>query len=170
VEFLQALDTNKASGPDSIAAKMLKSTASIIAPSLTTLFNYSVMSGVIPDEWKNSNIVPISKSSNKAQASNYRPISLLSTVSKMLEKHFYNLIFTHVELFCPLSPNQWGFLRGRSAGSALLTVTDEWHQILEQKAEAGMVFFDLKKAFDTVPHRSLLNKLSSMGLDPHILQ
>ena len=168
VEFLQALDTNKASGPDGIAAKMLKSTASVIAPSLTTLFNYSVMSGVIPDEWKNSNIVPIPKSSNKAQASNYRPISLLSTVSKMLEKHFYNLIFTHVELFCPLSPNQWGW---RSAGSALLTVTDEWHQILEQNAEVGTVFFfDLKKAFDTVPHRPLLNKLSSIGLDPHILQ
>lgn len=88
----------------------------------------------------------------------------------MLEKHFYNLIFTHVELFCPLSSNQWGFLPGRSAGSALLTVTDEWHQILEQNAEVGTVFFDLKKAFDTVPHRPLLNKLASMGLDSHILQ
>ena len=163
VEFLQALDTNKASGPDGIAAKMLKSTASVIAPSLTTLFNYSVMSGVIPDEWKNSNIVPIPKSSNKAQASNYLPISLLSTVSKMLEKHFYNLIFTHVELFCPLSPNQWGFLPGRSAGSALLTVTDEWHQILEQNAEVGTVFFDLKKAFDTVPHRPLLKQAKQYG-------
>ena len=170
MELLQALDTNKASGPDGIAAKMLKSTAPVIAPSLTTLFNYSVKNGVVPDEWKNSNIVPIPKSSNRALASNYRPISLLSTLSKILEKHFYNLIFTHVELFCPLSSNQWGFLPGRSAGSALLTVTDEWHQILEQNAEVGTVFFDLKKAFDTVPHRPLLNKLASMGLDSHILQ
>ena len=128
------------------------------------------MNGVVPDEWKNSNIVPIPKSSNRAQASNYRPISLLSILSKILEKHFYNLIFTHVDLFCPLSPNQWGFLPGRSAGSALLTVTDEWHQILEQNAEVGTVFFDLKKAFDSVPHRPLLNKLASMGLDSHILQ
>ena len=170
LELLQALDTNKASGPDGIAARMLKSTASVIAPSLKTLFNYSVMNGVVPDEWKNSNIVPIPKSSNRAQASNYRPISLLSILSKILEKHFYNLIFTHVDLFCPLSPNQWGFLPGRSAGSALLTVTDEWHQILEQNAEVGTVFFDLKKAFDSVPHRPLLNKLASMGLDSHILQ
>ena len=130
------------------------------------------MNGVVPDEWKNSNIVPIPilKSSNRAQASNYQPISLLSTLSKILEKHFYSLIFTHVELFCPLSPNQWGFLPGRSAGSALLTVTDEWHQILEQNAEVGTVFFDRKKAFDTVPHRRLLNKLASMDLDFHILQ
>ena len=96
LELPQALDTNKASGPDGIVAKMLKSTASVIAPSLKTLFNYSVMNGVVPDEWKNPNIVPIPKSSNRAQASNYQPISLLSILSKILEKHFYNLIFTHV--------------------------------------------------------------------------
>ena len=54
------------------AARILKSTASVIAPSLKTLFNYSVMNGVVPDEWKNSNIVPLPKSSNRAQASNYR--------------------------------------------------------------------------------------------------
>ena len=95
---------------------------------------------------------------------------MLSILSKLLEKHFYNLIYKHVELFCPLSPNQWGFLPGKSAASALLAVTDEWHQILEQNAEVGTVFFDLKKAFDTVPHRPLLNKLASMGLDSHILQ
>ena len=140
LELLQALDTNKASGPDGIAARMLKSTASIIVPSLKTLFNYSVVNGVVPDEWKSSNIVPISKSSNRARASNYRPISLLSILSKLLEKHVYNLIYKHVELFCLLSPNQWGFLPGKSAGSALLAVTDEWHQILEQNAEVGMSF------------------------------
>ena len=76
----QELDTNKASGPDGIAAKMLKYTAPVIAPSLTTLFNYSVKNGVAPDEWKNSNILLIPKSSNRALASNYRPISLLSTL------------------------------------------------------------------------------------------
>ena len=139
MELRQALGTNKASGPDVIAAKMLKYTASVIAPSLKLSFNYSVMNGVVPDEW---NIVPIPKSSNRAQASNYRPISVLSILSKILEKHFYNLIFTHVELFCPLSPNQWGFLPGKSAGSDLLTVTDERHQILEQNAEVGTVFFN----------------------------
>ena len=61
------------------------------------------------------------------------------------------------------------FCLDRSASSALLTVTDEWHQILEQDAEVGTVFFDLKKAFDSVPHRPLLNKLASIGFDPHIL-
>ena len=149
---------------------MLKETASAIAPSLTTLFNYSVQNGVIPDEWKCSNIVPIPKSSHKALACNYRPISVLSTVSKILEKHIYNLVFAHVKTSCPLSPSQWEFLPGRSAGSALLTVTDEWHRILEQSVEVGAIFFDIKKAFDTVAHKPLLNKLSDLGLHPHILQ
>ena len=67
--------------------------------------HYSVMKGVVPDKSKNSNIVPTPKSANRTQASNYRPISLLSILSKILEKYSYNLIFTHVELFCPLSPN-----------------------------------------------------------------
>ena len=160
MELLQTLDTSKASGPDDISTRMLKETASAIAPSLTTLFNYSVQNGVISDEWKCSNIVPIPKSSHKALACNYRPISLLSTVSKILEKHIYNLVFAHVKTSCPLSPSQWEFLPGRSAGSALLTVTDEWHRILEQSVEVGAIFFDIKKAFDTVPHRPLLNKLS----------
>ena len=133
-------------------------------------FNYSVQNEVIPDEWKCSNIVPIPKSSHKALACNYRPISLLSTVSKILEKHIYNLVFAHVETSCPLSPSQWGFLPGRLAGSDLLTVTDEWHRILEQNIEVGAIFFDIKKTFDMVPHRPLLNKLSDMGLHPHILQ
>jgi len=170
MELLQTLDTSKASGLDDISTRMLKETASAIAPSLTTLFNYSVQNGVIPDEWKCSNIVPIPKSSHKALACNYRQISLLSTVSKILEKHIYNLVFAHVETSCPLSPSQWGFLPGRSTGSALLTVTDECHRILEQSVEVGAIFLDIKKAFDTVPHRPLLNKLSDMGLHPHILQ
>ena len=79
----------------------------------------------------------------QALACNYHQISLLSTVNKILEKHIYNLIFVHVETSCPLSPSQWGFLPRRSAGSALLTVTDEWHQILEQNVEVGAIFFDI---------------------------
>jgi len=111
---------------------------------------------VIPDEWKCSNIVPILKSSHKVLASIYCPTSLLSTVSKIFEKHIYNIIFAHVETSCPLSPSQWGFLPGRSAGSALLTVTDEWHWILEQTAEVGATFFD-----DMVPTGlSLINSLT----------
>ena len=92
-----------------------------------------------------------------------------ATVIKILKKLIYNLVFAHVKTSCPLSPPQWGFLPGRSASSALLTVTDEWHQILEQNVEVGAIFFDIKKAFDTVPHRTLLYKLSDMGLHPHIL-
>jgi len=102
--YCKPLDTSKASGLDDISTRMLKETVCHCSL-LTTLFNYSVQNGVIPDKWKCSNTVPIPKSSHKALACNYHPISLLSTVSKILEKHIYNLVFAHVKSSCPLSPS-----------------------------------------------------------------
>jgi len=138
-ELLQTLDTSKASGPDDISTR--KRLHLPLLPSFTQ------------SSWMNENvltyIVPILKSSHKVVASIYRPTLLLSIVSKIFEKHIYNIIFAHVETSCPLSPSQWGFLPRRSAGSALLTVTDEWHRILEQTVEVGAIFFD-----DMVPQAS----------------
>ena len=88
--LLIALDTNKASGPDGISGKMLKGTAISITPVLTELFNLSLTSGRIPSKWKLSSVVPIPKSSGSADnPSNYRPISLLSVVSKIMERHIF---------------------------------------------------------------------------------
>ena len=75
--YIKSLDVNKASGPDGISVRMLKSTARSIAPSLTKLFNISIRLGRFPESWKTSAVVPIPKSSNHKDASNYRPISLL---------------------------------------------------------------------------------------------
>ena len=69
-----------------------------------------------------------------------------------------------------ISDNQWGFTQGKSAVGALLTAVDNWHQSLEAKMDVCAVFFDLKKAFDSVPHRLLLLKLSTLGIDPYLVQ
>jgi len=84
-EMLLSLDTSKANGPDGISAKMLKGTALSITPVLTQLFNMSLQSGIFPEKWKLSSVVPIPKGGDRSNPSNYRPISLLSVVSKMLE-------------------------------------------------------------------------------------
>ena len=84
--LLNALDTSKASGPDGISAKMLKGSAPSIACILTEIFNKSIISGDIPQSWKSSSVVPIPKSPNTDNPSNYRPISLLSVVSKVMER------------------------------------------------------------------------------------
>ena len=141
LELLLSLDTTKANGPDEVSAVMLKATAYSIAKSVTILFNKSIQSGVVPDEWKLSSVVPIPKAKEMNQPSNYMPISLLSILSKLLEKHMYKLILKHVESSTPLALQQWGFRSGRSTVSALLDVTHNWSQTLDTGKEVCAVFF-----------------------------
>ena len=114
-------------------------------------------------------VVPIPKSASYSEATNYRPISLLSIVSKMLERHFHQYITNHLHECHPLSNKQWGFQSGKSTITALLSVTHDWFQALEAGQEVCSIFFDLRKAFDSVPHRPLVDKLASLGLDAHTL-
>lgn len=169
-ELLAKLDPSKASGPDGISAKMLKGTASSIASVLTKLFNKSIVSGKLPLSWKFSNIVPIPKGSNSSEPSNYRPISLLSIVSKMLERIIYRRVTDHLESTCPPVTNQWGFLPGKSTVGAILSATHEWYALMEEGKEVGTVFFDLTKAFDSVPHQLLLTKLKELSLSPFLVK
>ena len=165
--FIQALNVDKASGPDGISARMLK--AASITPSVTKLFNISIRLGRFPQVWKSSSVVPVPKSNNHREASNYRPISLLPIINKLLERHYHHLITDHLKEHRPLSNKQWGFQPGKSIVTSLLSVTNEWFQALEKGMEVGAVFFDLRKAFDTVPHQLLLEKLVNYGFDQNII-
>ena len=114
-KLLIALDSTKASGPDRISAKMLKATTQSISPSLATLFSKSIALGKVPRNWKTSSVVPIPKTGNNlSDPCNCRPISLLSVVSKVLERHIHYVIFDHLMANGMLSDVQWGFTPGRS--------------------------------------------------------
>ena len=149
---------------------MLKQTAACIAPSVTELFNQSLRDGKIPSEWKTSHIVPIPKVSPAKSPDHFRPVSLLSILSKVLERHVYNLIADQLDAVYPLSDCQWGFRAGRSTVSALLTTTTNWFALLEAGNEICAIFFDYRKAFDSVPHRPLLNKLITLNINPFLLR
>ena len=134
------------------------------------MFNKSIELGELPQEWKVSAVNPIPKGKEKDKPGNYRPISLLSILSKVLERHIHKLILKHLNAVAPLAAQQWGFRPGRSTVSALLDATYNWLQAIDNGKEVCAIFFDLKKAFDSVPHRSLLEKLRSTGLNEHLLK
>ena len=166
--YLLALDTNKASGADGISAKMLRETAHSITPAVTKLFNISLTLGKLPADWKHALITPIPKSTEMTAVSNYRPISLLPLLSKVLERHVHSLLLKHLYDNDPISSAQFGFLKGRSTTGALVSAVNDWHTHLDNGLDICVVFFDLRKAFDSVPHMSLLNKLASLNLNPYL--
>ena len=159
MKMLQSLDTTKSSGPDGISAQMLKSTAHSITPSVNELFNLSITAGIFPDKWKHSYIVRIPKSNDHTSPTNYRPISLLSILSKLLERHIYGIITEHLKSHRPLAASQWGFQAGKSTTTALLSTTHNILNLLEAGNEVCTMFFDFRKAFDSVPHRKLIDKM-----------
>ena len=151
---------------------MLKVTALSIAPSLTNLFNISIRQGHLSECWKTSSVVPVPKSTGLSNVTNYRPICLLSIVSKILEHqwfHFHQYIINHLNEYHPLSNKQWGFKFGKSTTTALLSVTHDCLQALEAGKEVCSIFFDIRKAFDPVIHRLLVDKLTSHELDVHTI-
>ena len=169
-DLLCTLDTTKANEHDDISAKMLKETAMSITPTVTKLFNISIRHGKLPDEWKIARVTPIPKVGNHSDPGNYQSISLLSILSKLLEKHLRNLLAKHFEEEYHLAAQQWGFTRGKSTTGALLAATDHWYRLLEHGHDICAVFFDYSKAFDTVPHRLLLQKLQDYNVHIHILK
>ena len=106
--FISTLCSNVSCGPDLITAKMLKLLAHQIAPSLCQIFSQSLSEGKLPTEWKHA-VTPIPKDGNKSLVSSYRPISLLSLPSKLLEWHVYNLLLDHLNSHNILSDSQFGF-------------------------------------------------------------
>ena len=102
--MLSTLDTTKANGHDDISARMLRETATSVTPYVMKLFNTSITRlGELPDEWKVVRVTPIPKSGNRSDPGNYRPISLLSILSKLLETHIHNILLKHFEEKYPLS-------------------------------------------------------------------
>ena len=167
--LLSSLDPAKATGPDLVSARMLKHTATSISPAVTRLFNMSLSLGRLPSEWKSALVVPIPKSQHKSDPSNYRPISLLPILSKLLEKHIHAYLMDRINTSSYLSGVQWGFLKGKSTTGALLTAIHDWHQALEIGIDVCAVFLDLSKAFDKVPHIPLLSKLAELNIPQPLL-
>ena len=167
--LLTSLNVTKSCGPDDVTPYMLKFTASSISLPITMLFNMSISLGCVPLQWKEARITPVPKISKPLSPSHFRPISLLSILSKLLEKHIHSLMCDHLNRFNLLSDQQWGFRPGRSTVTALLSTISDWHSELDNGHDICAVFFDYRKAFDSVPHWPLIEKLEALNFDPVII-
>ena len=167
---LQGLRTNKAIGLDNTSARLLKCGAQSISHSITKLFNLSIRSRKFPGIWKCSKVSALFKSGDRTNATNYRPISILPTLSKILERVVHSQLHEYLNSTNLLSNNQFGFRSKSSTATALSSFADEVLLYMEKGHTSGAVFLDLTKAFDTVDHGILMTKLSSVGVSPSALE
>ena len=143
---------------DNTPAKVLKITANIIAPSLTYIFNISLQSGIYVDDWKLAKIIPIYKSEDRKQCENYRPISILPAISKVFESEIFSQLYEHLNENTLLSDRQCGF---RPKYAALLEMCVLWLSHIDKGELNGVVFLDIRKAFDSINHKIILKKLKN---------
>ena len=167
---LSSLNPNKSLGPDDIPARLLIELAEYISGPLAALFNETVRRGELPSDWKRAYISSIYKKGSRNNAENYRPISLTSIICKVMESFMRDAIIEHMIHHNLLSPKQHGFITGRSTLTQLLVYLDKCAEMVAKGKVVDSIYLDFQKAFDTVPHRRLLGKLESYGINGAILE
>ena len=160
----------KATGSDGISAKFVKLFLDPLIPHLLALFNSSIKCGVYPTPWKIARVSALYKSGARTIGTNYRPISVLPFISKIIEKHVFITFNDFLKENSLLSQTQFGFQRNHSTTDALLTVHHNIIDSLNKRKKCLVLCLDLKKAFDLVSHQLLLDKLFTYGCDSQAMR
>ena len=164
---LDNLDPKKGAGPDDIPPSTLKFCSSVLAPHLTIFWNCFFSSGIFPSCLKPGYVVPIFKSGDRTLASNYRPVVILSALSKVFESLLLDGL--DFELKQTIIPQQHGFRSGRSATTNLTLFHNYITPAFTEGAQVDCVLLDFAKAFDRVSHLHFVAKLEAMGLSGSLL-
>ena len=170
LHLLQDLKSSSSGGPDGLHPHFLKMSAEAVAYPLFLLFSRSLKSGVLPEIWKTAFISPIFKSGIRGDPLNYRPISLTCVCSKMFERLISHAITEYLEVNKILTSEQFGFRTGRSVEDQLLLTYGDITGWVNAGCAVDMILFDFSKAFDTINHCMLLEKLASLGIGGSILR
>ena len=163
-DTISNIDTSKSTGPNSIPNSLLHSIRNSISTPLSIMFNKSFSKGQCPRMLKLTKIIPIYKKDSRLKVSNYRPISLLSNINKILEKLMFNRLYSFLETNKCIYDLQFGFRQKYSTNHALMSMTQQIKDTIEKGNLAVGVFIDFQKAIDTVNHEILLRKLEHYGI------
>ena len=151
-------------GFDNINMNLVKESINLIIKPLAHIFNLSLSSGIVPDQMKIARVIPLFKSGDKSTFTNYRPISILPAFSKILERIVYNRILSYLNERNILSDSQFGFRKNHLTEYALSILYDRLSNGIDNNEYTAGIFLDLSKAFDTVNHQILLEKLNHYGI------
>ena len=168
--YLQNLKQSATRGPDDIDNKILTISAPVISETLTFIYNLCIEKCSFPRHFKTAKVIPLYKSGDCLEPSNFRPISILSALSKPLEKHVNKYLYNHLDTFDLLSKNQSGFRKNYSCHTALTNMVDEWLLNINENRLCGALFIDFAKAFDVIDHDLLCKKLLLYGITGKSLQ
>lgn len=169
LDKLNNLKVNKSPGPDSLHPRILHEVRHQLITPLRLLFDTSYKTGILPCEWKVANTVPIYKKGTKTEVNNYRPVSLTNVICKVMESIIRDHVLKYFLVNDFFSNKQFGFLKGRSTVLQLLNIIDEWTLSLDLGGQIDCIYMDFEKAFDKVPHRRLISKLLSYGINSNII-
>ncbi|XP_075345906.1 uncharacterized protein LOC142403538 [Mycteria americana] len=164
-DLLHHLDTHKSMGPDEIHPRVLKELADVLTKPLSIIYQQSWLTGEVPADWRLANVTPIFKKGRKEDPGNYRPVSLTSVPGKLMEQIILSAITRHVENNQGIKPSQHGFRKGRSCLTNLISFYDKVTRLVDEGKAVDVVYLDFSKAFDTISHGILLEKLAAHGLD-----
>lgn len=164
INLVKALSNSHSSSFDEISTSLLKNIIHPIAQPLADIINCCLDKGIFPDKMKIAKVIPIFKTGKKTDIKNYRPISILPAISKIFEKLIEQRITSFIERFNIVASSQFGFRKKHSTQMAILSLYEKVTEALDNNEFAIGIFVDLSKAFDTLNHKILINKLEYYGI------
>ena len=164
LKSLKQLKNGKACGPDKIPTTLVNDATNFISYTLTLIYNSSIKHGIFPGPGKIARVAAIFKSGKRCDSNNYRPISVLSIFSRVLEKIVHDQLHEFLKANGILTNNQYAFRKLYSTTMSMINSTEHWLENANNQKLNMAVFLDLKKTFDMVDHRILIDKLFKYGI------
>ena len=168
-DILKNIEPSEVAGIDNLNGKFLRDTTKVVALPITLLCNLSIKYSSFPSACKIAKLKPIFKKGSKTDMQNYRPISLLPLISKILEKVIHDQTQAYLYKFDILYKYQSGFRKNHSINNCLAYLSDLISKGFDQGLYTGMILIDLQKAFDTIDHDILFDKMSFLGFSEEVI-